>query len=77
MLMSASVARSWRRLDGLITAGVTQLDLDLSDVHETDPSGVATLVVAAKRLRGRRGELRLTSLSDECGRVLRRLHVLS
>lgn len=64
-----------RRLDRLIDAGVTCIDLDLGGICDADPAGLATLVIAARRLRGSHGRLSFTALSDECTRILLRLHL--
>jgi anti-anti-sigma factor len=64
-----------RRLDRLIDAGVRRIDLDLAGISDADATGLATLVTAYRRVRGRGGHLSFSALSDECVRILSRLHL--
>ncbi|HTW20777.1 MAG TPA: STAS domain-containing protein [Mycobacteriales bacterium] len=64
-----------RRLGHLIDAGVTCIDLDLGGIQDADPAGLATLVIAARRLRGSHGRLSFSALSDESAEILSRLHL--
>ncbi len=66
-------------LRAALAGGVQRLDVDLSGVTDADPAGLATLVVAARRLQARpdTSELRLTAISRVCADVMRQLHLFS
>jgi anti-anti-sigma factor len=66
-----------RRMCQLVRGGVTEILVDLSDVHELDIAGIAVLVLTGHRLRAAHGTLRLGSPSAACDAVLSRFHVLT
>lgn len=69
-----------RVLHDALGSDVQRLDLDLTGVTEADPAGLATLVVAARRLQARpdaSSSLRLTGVSRDVAGVMRQLHLFT
>ncbi len=60
-----------------LAGAVRRLDIDLSGVTDVDPAGLATLVIAARRLQARPDghALQLTAVSRVCASTMRRLHL--
>jgi anti-anti-sigma factor len=66
-----------RVLHEALEGDIHRFDVDLSGVTDADPAGLATLVVAARRLQARPdgGSLRLIAISRICADVMRHLHL--
>jgi len=70
-----SEAEMARRLDDLVTRGVKQLVIDLSDVTLIDSAGIGGLVLLVKRMRAQDGDVKLSGIRGQPAELLKRLRL--
>ena len=64
-----------KRIDDLVTRGVKQLVIDLSDLNLIDSAGIGGLVLLSKRIRAQNGEGKLSGVRGQPGELFKHLRL--